>query len=201
MEQKQMEQFLSDFRAAVLADAKKERDDRQSALTQRRKQKQQAAKEQALAACLEAVQKENAIEQARVNRALSDKKFEAKKKMLRRRMEIQQEVFSEVERRISAFTASEEYIGRLKKQVKSTDFDMLSDKITVLLPAADRGERALLEQYLPHAKFETDASIRYGGCKVEDCKKHIVLDYTIDSNIHQAFEKFLEISGLAAEIR
>lgn len=201
MEQKQIENLLDSFRAAVLADAEKEREEKQAAFAAAKAKATQEAREKALADSLEKVQRETSAEQLRITRALNDKKFQVKKALLRRRMEIEKAVSDEVEVRISTYTKSEEYRTSLKRQFKNTNLAMLSDKVTVVLPEKDQGERTLIEQFLPHAKFETDPSIHFGGCKVEDRKKHILLDYTIDSNMAHAMERFLEISGLGTEIQ
>ena len=200
MEKYTIDPMIAAFRDAVLRDAAAERKERSAAIAARRKDALRHAKKDAAKQARDLVAKQTADIRSEVNRALVAKRFEAKKTLLRRRMEIRDEVTASVTARIRAFTETPEYIEGLKRMIRSADLDMLSDKVTVFLPAKDPGVRALMESYLPDAAFEIDKNIRLGGCRIRDRKKEIVLDFTIDTGFETAMERFLEISKLSAEM-
>ena len=200
-----MEQYLFDpmvasFRNAVLKDAAAEKKARLAEQAAKHGDLLRQAKKDAAAASRAKVRRRSAEMQSKVNRSLVAKRFEAKKALLLRRMEIRDEVAQTVRTRILDFTQSEEYIEGLKRMIKSINLGMLSDKVTVFLPEHDHGEKALMERYLPNAAFEIDKKITLGGCKVKDRKKEILLDMTIDRGFEDAMERFLEISKLTAEL-
>lgn len=200
MESNKIEQMVASFRNAVLEVAAKEKEQATALLVQQGKELTAAAEQKAQGDARARVEKETDAIKRDVNRQLVDKKFEAKKELLRRRMEIQDEVFAAVREKLISFTDSEEYLANIKADIKETKVYKLSEDIGIFLPAADKGERAVIEQYYPKAEYKTDESIGIGGFRMEDQKRQVILDYTLDKAMAEAGEKFLDISGLSAQI-
>lgn len=129
-------------------------------------------------------------------KAISAHKQENKKRLLLRRNEIVDDIFSEVEDRILVFAATAGYQKWIERNIDSVR-DRLDGAVTVtvLMKKGDKAE-GVCRKLIPQAKIEYDRSIGLGGIIIvlEDKRKR--LDFTFDRMIEEEKERFRETDGL-----
>lgn len=200
MEKSIIEQVLSPFRQAVLDAAYLEKAEREKELVEKDRALLKSTKEKVRRDISDRVKHQTDAIKRDINRKLVDKKFEAKKDLLRRRMEIQTEVFSAVKDRLTAFVDSEEYLSYIQSSVKDAKVYHSSENLIAYLPKNERGERDIIEKYYDHIAFRTDENIEIGGFRLEDHNCRVILDYSLDKALKDAEDQFQDISSLGVQL-
>lgn len=115
------------------------------------------------------------------------------RRLLSARVELAQNMFDEVGRRLDAFVASPKYTDYLKAKA-ALHTDLAKEKLVIRLRAADAGHKELLGSLFTGAAFEEDSSIRFGGFKL--VVGQVVFDETLDFAFEEQKKGFYADSGL-----
>ena len=133
-----------------------------------------------------------------VGKMVSAHKQENKKKLLLKRNEMTEDIFSEVEDRILVFVATQGYQEKVERDIKSVQ-DKLQGSVTVLMKSGDKSQE-LCRKMIPQANIEIDRSIRLGGIIIVLNDERKRLDFTFDRMLEAEKERFRETDGLKISI-
>lgn len=105
------------------------------------------------------------------------------------------ELFAEVEKRLAAFAATDDYAAWLLAQIeKHRDFAGDGSGITLQLREDDKGQADRLQRALPRASVEYAIDIRLGGVRISNGK--ILYDETLDAAMEDQKQAFYESGEL-----
>ena len=117
----------------------------------------------------------------------------ARQKLLATREKLVEDMFNQVEQRLSAFTQQAEYGDWLAKKLAAHPFAE-GAAVTICLRKADMGYAPALTKSLPGSTVREDASIRLGGLTATDGR--VLYDDTLDLALNAEKEDFYLTSGL-----
>ncbi|MDR1564517.1 MAG: hypothetical protein LBS74_06135 [Oscillospiraceae bacterium] len=144
------------------------------------------------------MQKELAEMRSEMRRDLCKRQMEARSGILKKRTQIEDEVFALSQKKLAEFTKDLEYIKLLEHDAAAMHDIFKNEKsITVYVRPEDMEHSALLREAagIP-CQLEQDASIKIGGIRAESPATGLVADSTLDSALRAQREWFLENSGL-----
>lgn len=149
------------------------------------------------------IQKEMAEMRNRISREMAQRENEERKKLLKKRQSISEDVFRRVADRLLQFTKTEEYPLLLEKYAREAGQMLISHKaencsceILVRqedLPFANRLQSALGLT----ATVRAEDSIQLGGLRVLCPEKKLEADSTLDTLLEEQKGWFEEMSGLS----
>ena len=149
------------------------------------------------------IQKEMAAMRNRISREMAQRENEERKKLLKKRQSISEDVFRRVADRLLQFTKTEEYPLLLEKYAREAGQMLISHKaencsceILVReedLPFANRLQSALGLT----ATVRAEDSIQLGGLRVLCPEKKLEADSTLDTLLEEQKGWFEEMSGLS----
>ena len=149
------------------------------------------------------IQKEMAEKRNRITRKMDQRENEERKKLLKKRQSISEDVFRRVADRLLQFTKTEEYPLLLEKYAREAGQMLISHKaencsceILVReedLPFANRLQSALGLT----ATVRAEDSIQLGGLRVLCPEKKLEADSTLDTLLEEQKGWFEEMSGLS----
>lgn len=187
-----IEKKLAVFSNTVLTDANQKKERLQSEIDKEREQAIHEHELEYLQDAYEDIQKAVSRCSKECNEEILKLEMQLKKDAIRKRESIIADVFCEVEKKLSAFIASEEYPAWLAGAVERAERELLEGKkkIEVLerdLPLlSGRGEEVCA----------TSENIM-GGARVYNLDRNTFSDYSIAAILEEEHEKFLKTSGLS----
>ncbi len=122
--------------------------------------------------------------------------FERNCKILKKRLEIEEQVMAELRQKILVLTHApeyEEHLNRLLDTVKSFGF---SGETVALCGEKASVEKKVLQTRLPDVAFETDSTIEVGGFRLKDEKRQVMLDLTLDKRLEEARHLVFQVANL-----
>ena len=127
------------------------------------------------------------------NAGFSELEAQEKKKLIDRRSEITNEVFSKAKVKLIDFTKSDKYLDFLVKSINSIKTAIGEDTVIIVKPD-DKKYEAELSKLCKEIKY--DPSIKIGGCKAENFANKLIADDTLDARLEAEKANFYKNSGL-----
>ena len=188
-----IEKKLADFSKIILSEAQQQKEQIVSELEKSKRLAVQEKEIELLKDAYEKIQKAVSKYSKEQNERILKQEMDAKKHVLKKREEIIDEVFSEIENRLKAFTLSPEYKDWLISLAKKACGKVGLGKITIC-------ERDL--------KYKDDLTAALPGVEITACKddiigglaaccKNLSVDYTIKEMLSDKRSEFLKTSGLS----
>lgn len=130
------------------------------------------------------------------NTSFSEAEKKESEMLIKRRMELTDEVFSAVVKKVTDFVSSDEYGNFLAESAKKLN-DAIGSAVFYLNP---RDEKYFLS-LLPYCKeIKKDNTVEIGGIKAVNTDMGIAADDTLDSRISAERQRFYEYSGLSVTL-
>lgn len=185
------EEQLSRFREAVVASAQ----NRAKAMIDEARAAQDAALAEARTKAAAELADATKMEEAHYKNGAAGKAEQLlREKLLRYREEVTDTFFAGIESELAAYTATEAYQDRLKKQLAVYAQKLAGSSFTVRLRGQDMPLSKALAPVCGEAVFEEDPSIRLGGMRIL-CGQR-VYDESFDTRLGDEKEEFLSYCGL-----
>ena len=190
---------LDRFTASVLSEATHEAEAALQTLEQKRRKALAAAERKALNDSYQAVHNETARIRAEKGREISRHMLENQRALALRREEIARSVFDKVVQRLSDYTASPDYEGRLlalfRQAVQAVGG---SGPLVVYLRPEDLGAEAALRRSCAGRPLEVrPGAFRLGGLIVDCPEQNLRADQTFDCSLQSLEGHFAELFGLS----
>ncbi len=123
-----------------------------------------------------------------------------KKEWLERRKELEQQAFDRAAQKLAAFTETPDYEAFLLKSAQRMAAHFNGGEIVFTLRPADEAYAQKIAAVVPQpCRFETDESIRIGGCRAVSVFSRLSADDTLDARLEGQRAWFGEHSGLCAQ--
>lgn len=132
-----------------------------------------------------------------INAELSETETAEIEKLVARRSEIANEVFSSAIEKIKAFVSGEKYHDFIIGSVSAIKSAIGEDAVIILRPDDKRFENEI-KAAGNDVKF--DELIKLGGCKGENLRTAMTADDTLDSRLETEKQKFYSYSGLSISL-
>lgn len=137
---------------------------------------------------------------AKTNREISALQEESKKELTTLRETLCNTLFAEVEADLAAFRESDAYPQRLLQDAKSiAEYVKAEQPILYLSPMDKKYQEEIQKVFLKPCEFSWDESILLGGIRAFAKDSKQILDFTIDAQLDEEKEWFLEHSGFVIE--
>jgi ATP synthase, subunit E len=137
------------------------------------------------------------------NSRLSKALMENHQRILQRRTEIVDHIFTELEKRLIDFTQTEEYLSLLRARIRRTIERLGEGKKRIILTVADRQRWPQLADEFADVAWETEKrqtkSGMIGGCQGYQQEGNVFYDDSFAGQIQEQRERFLQ--GAAAELK
>jgi len=129
--------------------------------------------------------------------------MENHQRILQRRTEIVDHIFTELEKRLIDFTQTEEYLSLLRARIRRTIERLGEGKKRIILTVADRQRWPQLADEFADVAWETEKrqtkSGMIGGCQGYQQEGNVFYDDSFAGQIQEQRERFLQ--GAAAELK
>ena len=152
----------------------------------------------------ERIKDETSSFRAESNEAISRSRLEYKKKLLKEREEILNDVFGAAEQKVKEFVSSDKYFDWLAENAKQSVSSIALDNedIIIFLNKSDEGYKERLSELLASQGLEVVLKIDetadfVGGTKAVCVSKGIEIDNSIYLRMENAKNDFLKTSGLS----
>lgn len=132
-----------------------------------------------------------------INAELSETETKEIEKLVARRKEITEKVFSDAVEKIKAFAKSDKYHGFVMASVNNIKSKIGDDSVIFISPSDERFESEI-KALGNEVKF--DDQIKLGGCKGENARTAMTADDTLDSRLEEEKKKFYGYSGLSLSL-
>ena len=178
------------------AEQQRERIEREIAAYQRKELKR--AEIEVLNECYRMIQKEMNQMRGGIAREMATRETEDRRRLLKRRAEITDEVFRKAAGRLREFSRQDGYAGYLERSARK--FAELFGRPGVVIdrrPEDQKHEETIRRALGLECTFRTDASIRLGGLRASHPEFGILADETFDSLLADQRGWFEKNSGLA----
>lgn len=179
---------LKGFIDAVNADVNQQIEDLLSSVKDKRKTILKTAEDEALNAAY--IKIKNAVEDdaSKSKIIISKAEQEARIKVLTHRETLVKQIFSDVEKRISEFTKTDEYKSYLVTLLKD---ESINSETTIYMKPEDMKYSEMLKSDLRiDCLFSEDAGIKYGGLSVYDKSSSVLINKTIDNMLDEQKKNF-----------
>lgn len=190
---------LDRFTTAILADAAAESERTKAEIEARRKETMAAAEREILFESYQYVHSEVARIKGEAGRSVSGRMLEAKRAIYLRRDAMAHETFDQVRRRITAYTATPDYVARLG-QLLQEGMAALGDatEIEVGLRQEDMVHVPQLTAMMKnhHLQF-APVPLVWGGLVVQSGTAGLRCDLSFDSQMEELESHFAELFGLS----
>ncbi len=125
---------------------------------------------------------------------------DARKKLIEKRLSIEEKVFEKATVNILAFTESPAYKDFLVKKAEEIKTDLPScDGMKILLRAKDMVYKSELENIISSAKAEECETIKLGGFIINAAEKNMRFDCTLDSLLKEQRKHFLTTANIQVD--
>lgn len=122
--------------------------------------------------------------------------MENKQKVLRKRMEIVDEIFGDLKKKLVDFTATPDYRTLLENRIEKTIQMLGEGKKKIVLSVSDSAKIAGLEKKYPGISFETESRQTkngiIGGCRGYHLDNHVFYDNSFAEQMSKQREDFLQ---------
>jgi len=179
---------LKGFIDAVNADVNQQIEDLLSSVKDKRKTILETAEDEALNAAY--IKIKNAVEDdaSKSKIIISKAEQEARIKVLTHRETLVKQIFSDVEKRISEFTKTDEYKSYLVTLLKD---ESINSETTIYMKPEDMKYSEMLKSDLRiDCLFSEDAGIKYGGLSVYYKSSSVLINKTIDNMLDEQKKNF-----------
>lgn len=164
---------------AIISEAKKKAEE---IVSEERKLIEQEKK----GAVLKEISRFDTAERKRV----SERRFASERRVLLRRNELVNELFSEIEEELSLYCKKSEYRGYILRSAEEADEkEKLTEGVTVYCKAEDLELVKELMKAYP-VKVQEDKSIKIGGIMLKYPETRTYIDLTFDTKLSEEREKF-----------
>lgn len=191
---------ISKFVQAITQYAEEQRQKIHQEVEDFKSERLQQAEKLVLVDAYQLIQKERAELHNDLSREISRREMEARRKLLARRKEMTATIFDEAYQRLTAYTATPDYVKSLQSSMK-TMLDTLPAEGSVYYLATK--DQALLDSLVPlcpqGSRLETADDIRLGGLRGENAGRGIIMDDTLDTKLELQHEWFTKNSGLTVD--
>ena len=131
-----------------------------------------------------------------ISREISIKEMDCKKKLLRRRQEIVDEVFSNCEKKLAQFTNSDKYQSFIDNSLKKVSKILDRGKTIIYLRKEDFKFKDKIKSNFEECEIKERKDILIGGIYALNESLGLVIDDTLDSKLDEQHEWFAENCGL-----
>ena len=146
------------------------------------------------------IQKEREELRNDLSREVSLREQNARKGLLGRRNEIMADVFAKVTEKITAYTATPEYVAQLRKSLTTMSGQMPADGTIYYLSEQDAVYKDELAALCPAGStVAITADIRIGGIRGVDAVGGVMIDDTFDTKLGLQRDWFTKHSGLTVD--
>lgn len=128
------------------------------------------------------------------NAGFSELEAQETKRLLDRRTEITNDIFSKAKAKLIEFAASENYIGFLAESIGKIK-DVLGEDTVIFVKPDDKKYESELLKLCKKVKY--DPTIEIGGCKAESTANRMVADDTLETRLDAEKSNFYKVSGLS----
>lgn len=174
---------LARFEKAVFSEAEGQAAQILSEVDSYKEEKLDGVKEEELQRAYDRIQQKATDIRAGFSREITREKLGARQRVLLRRKELVEELFSKAAQRVEAFTQTEGYRAALTGMLAGRSLT----GVTVL---AREKDLALVRELAGNAKVEESGQIRLGGLIFVETEAHRYDDQTYDSRLKEAEERF-----------
>lgn len=189
-----MERRLKSFSSTVMNDALKQRAKIEEQTEKEHKDRVGAREDEFLQDAYVAIRKIVTETQKADNERVLRAETEARRSLLKRREEIIDTVFEDVEKKLLDYTKTEQYKAALADKITEVLSQLGEGEKVIILTEAD----AQLFDAACGAKLETVAVEGFiGGVKGHNCHRGIAVDYSYYELLTLQRENFLQKSGLS----
>ena len=194
-----IEKKLKIFEEAVMSEAKEKRSAIDEKYAQKKAEAIQKKENEVLEEAYNNIQKQKATLSRVKNETIAKALADSKRELILEREKIIASVFAGLYQRIDAYRSSEEYKTYLLHLVQKGIEEIGEGEVVVFL---DEKDKDLLEyiQLQTKVKVEVDSMAIVGGCRILNNTKHIIIDHSLAEKISEEKEKFLQESGLGANV-
>lgn len=133
--------------------------------------------------------------QTEMSARIADCETYASSILIKKRLEIQAEVYDRLFEKLKAFASTDEYTALISKSVEQAITHGLSDDITVTVSANPR-DTEIAKKYFPDITPAVSEDILLGGLKISDNARMVLFDTTLDYRFEKEKKEFLNISAL-----
>ena len=188
-----MEQSFNKFKSLVLDDAQKQREEIFSDIEQTKKEELEQKHTEFLGEAYKTIQDNISKIQKANKEKILQKELSAKKELILYREQLVEKIFDDVKARLSEYMNTPEYAQWLNRKIKSAlDESGDGDKI-VYVSSAD-------EAKVEKCGAEIKTADLFGGVKVSNETRGIIINYSIEELLEEQKSDFLKNSGLTIEI-
>lgn len=198
----ELNEKLNKFSAIILSDAQKMRREIEEECSRIKEERISKVHDELLIDAYEKIQRTVSSIYKDDNEKVQSARNSAKKEILTAREKMIDEVFSEAEKRIFAFTDTDLYDNWLAENIIKVDSQTGTGRKTLFVREKDkkRAENAALKTKDPKNICITGTkSIIFGGIKLKNEDKNIIADLSFDSLLESERNEFLQKSGLSVD--
>ena len=132
-----------------------------------------------------------------INAELSETETKGIEKLVERRSEITEKVFSQAEAKIKAFTQSDSYRDFVLNSVSKIK-SVIGDGAVIILSPDDKRFESEIKALGCEVRYDED--IKLGGCKGENPVTAMTADDTLDARLEAEKRNFYSYSGLSLSL-
>lgn len=132
-----------------------------------------------------------------INAELSETETKGIEKLVERRSEITEKVFSQAEAKIKAFTQSDSYRDFVLNSVSKIK-SVIGDGAVIILSPEDKRFESEIKALGCEVRYDED--IKLGGCKGENPSTAMTADDTLDARLEAEKRNFYSYSGLSLSL-
>lgn len=132
-----------------------------------------------------------------INAELSETETKGIEKLVERRSEITEKVFSQAEAKIKAFTQSDSYRDFILNSVSKIK-SVIGDSAIIILSPDDKRFESEIKALGCEIRYDED--IKLGGCKGENPVTAMTADDTLDERLEAEKQNFYGYSGLSLSL-
>ena len=137
--------------------------------------------------------------EAQAKMLVSEYEKAKKSEIFNKRLDYQNQVFEEAERKLIDFTKTDKYKGFIEKSINDLS-DKVSNNLTVYIAIGDTTASQCIKKLLPDSEIAEDSSIKIGGARFKDNELNIAADCTLDTKLNNELDWFLLNSKLKVEL-
>ncbi|MGN0550446.1 MAG: V-type ATP synthase subunit E [Acutalibacteraceae bacterium] len=192
------EEKTGNFLSAIQKYADEQKHRIESEVERFKKEELKKAEDEGLKDAYTLIQKEMASMRTGITSEIAKREEEGKQKLYKKRMEITEKVFSQAFAKLAAYSETDEYKERIKKDAAELAEFFKGEDCTVYIKPGDDGLKGDISACFAgcNISLQTSDKIKIGGLAVFCEKRGIYADQTLDTKLKDRKDWFLQNSGL-----
>ena len=189
---------LSKFSTAINHYAQEQREKIEQEIAEYKQAQLEEAERQVLHEAYQLIQGEMTAMRDEIVRDIAHREMNARKQLLEKRRQIEEEVFDKAKNRLIDYTKSAQYPSLLQKYTRGLS-ELFPESGTVLCVKKDdlQYEDLLRQAFAKDCTVQADQDILIGGVRAFHAEKGIMADETLDTMLESQHEWFEETSGMS----